>query len=592
MKLESFKTQLRRDVDSICSTKNWSYDNNKQRGMAFENWCFDFFSDMYSDADNRESECLLRQDDFNIDLVFPSKEFEEVYYIQAKFDKPAATKPIDVDQVGAFFSAYEYLFEKRETVIDGIQNDRVIQLFNEAKAWNNEGYKIYFIFITTGTNTSQTCQKVAEYSKLYKDDNVEFDIWDIKKLRDEYVRANSIDERYPDQVRIKLGQGKFLKINGPEEHLTFVVPGTTLSEIFSMHKHSLFNWNIRSFLGRKGQVNTGMSATIKDNPETFYYLNNGISALCESFVFDESSRNLTINKLQIVNGAQTMGAIGSVSAPNVKDLQVLVKLTAIKRAARETGLAAQIIRANNTQNTLKVPDFRSNDPIQLWLEKKVNELKPKGDLGKLVYGRKRPYPKNKVGQTVIKMLEFGKVRYAWEIEPRLPISAPNKLFIHREQNGVYEDAFGEKGKLVNIWSDIVFNESILAMHCFHKCNSAIESWESSTFEIEVSEELRTLPYAQLSRLKFYGLHCMKLFADDYLPYIEDIERDDLFAFGKKFDRFCELSFRAIEPALKKSYRDIIQNKEGAAFSLPRDGKIWAAIKGNFIDYSDLLKTQF
>ena len=590
MKLESFKSQLRQDVAAICRDKNWKYDENKHRGMAFEDWCFNFLSDMYPDSDNRAVDCILRQDDFNIDIVFPSKEFEEIYYIQAKFDKPSASEPINVDQVGTFFTAYEYLYLKRSTQIDKIQNPRVVQLFNEADAWNKQQFKVHFIFISTGQSTAETEQKISEYSELYKGDHVSFDVWDIRKLRDEYVRANSIDERYPDQVKIQLGEGKFLKVDGPEKHLTFVVAGSKLAEIFAMHKQSLFNWNIRSFLGRKGQVNNGMATTIKESPDTFYYLNNGISALCESFDFDEVSRSLTINKLQVVNGAQTLGAIGSVSTHSLSNLQVLVKLTSIKRAAREVGLAAQIIRANNTQNSLRVPDFRSNDPIQLWLEQKIKDLKPKGDLGKLVYGRKRPYPSTKTGQTVIKMLEFGKVRYAWEFEPRLPISAPNKLFLHKENNGVYEDAFGEQGKLVDIWSDNVFNEVILALHCFHKCGSAIDSWENESFDIEISGENKVMLYAQLSRLKFYGLHCMKIFADEHLDSLEDIERNELFAYGKKFDRFCEVSFKAIKPALQKSYRDIIQSKEGAAFALPRDGKIWNSIKDNFNDYCNVLKS--
>ena len=551
MKLESFKAQLRREVGTICDSKNWNYDDNKIRGMAFEDWCFNFLAEMYPDADNRPAECILRQDDFNIDVAFPSKEFEEIYYIQAKFDKPSASPPINVDEVGSFFAAYEYLFEKRKTEVEKIQNDRVVQLFNEAKLWNHQNFKAHFIFISTGSSTAEADQKAAEYNDLYNSENVDFEVWDIRKLRDEYVRANSIDERYPDEVRLQLGKGKYLEIDGQAPHLTFVIAGSKLAEIYALHKQSLFNWNIRSFLGRKGQVNAGMNETIRNNPDTFYCLNNGISALCESFSFDEATRTLSINKLQIVNGAQTLGAIGTVSASKLTDLQVLVKLTAVKKAAREVGLAAQIIRANNTQNSLRVPDFRSNDAIQLWLEKRITQLKPKNDLGKLVYGRKRPYPPNKVGQTVIKMLDFGKVRYAWEEEPRLPISAPNKLFIHKEQGGVYEHAFGEQGKLVDIWSDAVFDEALLALQCFQKCTSAIESWESESFELEIGDEKRQVPYGQLSRLKFYGLHCMKIFADEYLDYVKDIERHELLAFEKKVRQILPNFFQGYKASFAK-----------------------------------------
>lgn len=115
-----------------------------------------------------------------------------------------------------------------------------------------------------------------------------------------------------------------------------------------------------------------------------------------------------IQKLQVVNGAQTLGALRGADSAKANQAWVLVKLTAIKHAAREKGLAAALIRTNNTQNTLRIPDFRSNDPIQLWLEQKFKETKPRGELGKIIYGRKRPYPRSTLSQTVLKLQDLGK----------------------------------------------------------------------------------------------------------------------------------------------------------------------------------------
>ncbi len=78
--------------------------------------------------------------------------------------------------------------------------------------------------------------------------------------------------------------------------------------------------------------------------------------------------------------------------------------------------------------------------------------------------------------------------------------------------------------------------------------------------------------------------------NDHLSIVsDDIKRDDLYAFGKKFDSFCETSSKPIVLALKRAHRRVIENKEGAAFSLPRDGKIWERIQINLADNIKLTK---
>ena len=91
-------------------------------------------------------------------------------------------------------------------------------------------------------------------------------------------------------------------------------------------------------------------------------------------------------KRQIVNGAQTLGALKRAGPDKVADALVLVKLTAVKHAQRETGIAATLIKTNNTQNTLRIPDFRSNDKIQLWLETKFKNA------ARVAAPRCRPHP--------------------------------------------------------------------------------------------------------------------------------------------------------------------------------------------------------
>jgi hypothetical protein len=578
MKIEEFKGQLRNDLKEICAEKRWNFDNAKQRGMAFEDWCFRLLSERYPAADNEPAQCIIRGDDAEIDIFFESKETEEIYILQCKHPKIAASEPIPEGEVKSFFSNFKLLQDKTYLQQRRTTNPKLEELANEFEYWQKQGYLIHFIFISSGESTQKTDALVEKYNKDYQNKNVRFDIWDIKSLRDEFESVKSIDEKYPDQVTMTLADGQFLRPNGEFENLTFVVKGSTLKQIALEHKDSLFNWNIRRFLGRKGEVNAGLTATLSNEPQHFYYYNNGISALCEEFDFNERTRKIAIRKLQIVNGAQTIGALKNADAEKLKDALVLVKLTAIKHAHREKGIAAALIKTNNTQNTLRAPDFRSNDPIQLWLESKFKDTKPRGELKQIVYGRKRPYPRTTSTTSVVKLQDLGKIRYAWLHDPRIPISDPAKLFQLKEENGLYGYAFGIDGELGNMWSEAQFKDTLLAIHAFDRISEELHRLQ------ETADDLK-----QVGRLRYYGLKLFKLYVDEVMPTHREISQEDLYAFGGKFNAFFDRAKKIIGLTLSQSYREILNREEGTAFSLPRDAKVWELVQRKFTDNLALVR---
>ena len=164
------------------------------------------------------------------------------------------------------------------------------------------------------------------------------------------------EENCPKNIRVKLYKDQCFDVKGPESHLTFVITGTQLNKIFIQYHEDLFHWNIRKFLKYGSSINKRITETIIHSPETFYYLNNGISAFCDSFEFNQNAKELTIKKLQIVNGVQTIGAIGHISVQDhfseLNKTQVLMKLTAVKKTSNEKGMAGAIIRSNNTHNLI------------------------------------------------------------------------------------------------------------------------------------------------------------------------------------------------------------------------------------------------
>jgi len=132
----------------------------------------------------------------------------------------------------------------------------------------------------------------------------------------------------------------------------------------------LFESNLRKFIGST-DVNDAINKTLRENPEIFWYFNNGITIICKKIEktlaggADKSAGVFNCSDVSIINGAQTVGCIGEtfVSSPEkVKQARVMVRLIDLGSSSSE--FAKEIARATNTQNRIGPRDFVSLDPEQ------------------------------------------------------------------------------------------------------------------------------------------------------------------------------------------------------------------------------------
>jgi hypothetical protein len=140
--------------------------------------------------------------------------------------------------------------------------------------------------------------------------------------------------------------------------------GADLAGWWDKYGKRLFIENIRSVLD--SSVNEEILNTIKNDPENFIYLNNGITILCESIKkkpiggSDKSSGYFSCTGISVVNGAQTLGSIGSLHGSNINELnrtKVFVKFISLEGADKNIG--TRITVATNTQNKIDKKDFVS-----------------------------------------------------------------------------------------------------------------------------------------------------------------------------------------------------------------------------------------
>jgi len=158
-----------------------------------------------------------------------------------------------------------------------------------------------------------------------------------------------------------------------------------ISKLVETHGSLLFERNVRKYLGLKGnRINVEVSETIRSDVDRqyFYFMNNGITAICESFTTNSLAGEnfpLHVNGLQIVNGGQTSNTIYRTlqslksTGAATQDGFVLLRLYAISKLSHQS-LIEKIIIATNSQTPIDLSALSSVSEFQNMLKQSVEEL--------------------------------------------------------------------------------------------------------------------------------------------------------------------------------------------------------------------------
>ncbi|MBP5434636.1 AIPR family protein [bacterium] len=139
-------------------------------------------------------------------------------------------------------------------------------------------------------------------------------------------------------------------------------------------RNILFGQNFREGLSEKSKTYDGMAKTIRDEPDKFWFYNNGITIIAEDFKEDKDNKIITLKEFSIINGAQTTSALGTFlqtakmnkNKPDeecLKKVYVLARILKVKNHEFQSKIAVY----NNTQNPITTRDMASNNPEQIAL---------------------------------------------------------------------------------------------------------------------------------------------------------------------------------------------------------------------------------
>jgi hypothetical protein len=569
MSVDAFKSILRQQVEKICADQGWQYDTEADRGWAFQRWAGDLLIAREGlDADVDDG--MFLANDLKIDVVLEDVDRRVLYLIQAKYPSLAQSPPLIEDEVITFFNRHDTFLTQSDWVRQHI-SDQLLEYISDYKERLESGWTIFFYFVSTGRASNRISERVLADDMAAKQTypNVSFRLLDISGIKEYYIQAQTLDAPIPEEVKFTFPRNYWITKETPHRTLLGVVKGNTLTSLYKKDRERIFTYNIRSFLGRN-QLNREIIETATQRPLDFYYFNNGVSAICTSFHLNEQTGEFRAENFQIINGAQTVGALSTIQALS-SDVEVLLRITEGISVKTEKGFNADIIRYNNTQNVVKLSDFRSNDPIHQWLERKFQQLRARGALDRrITYERKRSlqrYP----GTYVLILEELAKVRYAFDYEPTRCVAEPKSLWTFKQDGGVYEDAFGVAGEAVTFWPQDLFDHVLVGIIIFKKVEEVINEAVK-----------RDRKFLWLRRLRYFALSL----AREHIRVTAQSEQA-LSESRKSFDEWFDEFWKECRRALIDAYQQAFDIDKTTVFALARSDQRWLHTKSKFKTFLEM-----
>ncbi len=298
-------------------------------------------------------------DDNGIDAIYFDTSSKNLWLVQSKYIENG-TSGIDNGDVEKYTKGVKNLIDSKFSRFNKKVQKRQQEILD---ALQDATVKIQVLFCYTGKKLST--HNEASINDLIEElndnsDLVKFNDFNIDKAHKGLVVGLNSEPINEDIIISNWGY-----IDEPYKSYYGQINGAALGELWLKYGRRLFTENIRSFLGTS-EVNDEIVKTIRTEPNNFIYFNNGITILCESIKkkpISGSDRNLgafECEGLSVVNGAQTLGSIGSLTdipTIDLSNIKVFVKFISLEGSPE--GFGQRITVATNTQNKVDKKDFVS-----------------------------------------------------------------------------------------------------------------------------------------------------------------------------------------------------------------------------------------
>lgn len=329
------------------------------------------------------------KEDNSCDIIFDmidSLGKRTFYVVQSKWkSKNNSESAINATDIKASLNDFETLLRDGKVNSSNVNFKRK---YDELIAHYEKNGAVKFIFLGLSLSNFSILSNIKSFESQFEG-QIQVDVLDILKLKRDYIEKtykqiltnNPLENLYNlEEERIDLAierheasPGDYMKINTRIRAYVFFLKPKTIFELFEKYKHSLFFKNIRNPLPIS-EINEKIVATLNNEPASFWFYNNGITAI--SAIMPENigvgAKEIQVTGLQIINGAQTVHSIWNAyrNASETKRLimnrETLISMRVFESNDKDFNL--KVTRFTNSQNEILANDFYANDDIQIRLQ--------------------------------------------------------------------------------------------------------------------------------------------------------------------------------------------------------------------------------
>jgi hypothetical protein len=335
--------------------------------------------------------------DNGLDAVGIDQDAQTVVVVQSKWDGGGRSAPA-IGDLQKFAQGFRDLTNAR---FDRF-NEKVRARESEiTAALDNTDVRFEIVVVHTGTSPlSDQANRIFDDLLAQINDVSEIATLTVLSQSEvhEFVRRGVVGQ--PPDLEVTLHE--WGRVDEPFDAVYGQVAVSDVAEWWAGHSSVLFGENLRMFLP-DSTVNEAIIQTLVERPEHFWYFNNGITVLCQRIAqaprgsTDRRSGRFLFERASVVNGAQTVGAIGGAAGRgdgDPPDAYVNVRFISLEGVPDD--FASDVTRATNTQNRVLPRDFVALDPEQ---ERIRTDLRLEGKTYAVKSGEPDPAPES--GCTVL-----------------------------------------------------------------------------------------------------------------------------------------------------------------------------------------------
>jgi hypothetical protein len=362
------QTAVKLDLeDLIIKTK-------KDKSECFESLCFSLICKLPIDEIEREDN-IGGNDERGFDIIHIDElnHRKIVSFLNCKSSEADDFSPTDIIKIK---DGLNVILESTRESYSRLKNFKLKKKINDIRSDKEsiEEMNIYYC-VFRGENISDSLlNEVEEIKKYYKKffesqyPNATFNfnfIGSTELIKYKTENNNSLKGE-TIEIPYYLERERPVVSNSSISGYIVTIKADFIAGLITEHGNKLFEKNVRGWMSFKKNNKEIYSSCVGDESEFFWFLNNGITIVCDEAIADDDTKKLKVKNLQIINGQQTAWSFYEAKKNNIlkSDAKVISRIF----VTNDPAFINKIAKATNTQTSIGGRDLMSNDSIQVSIE--------------------------------------------------------------------------------------------------------------------------------------------------------------------------------------------------------------------------------